>query len=575
MKEESRTKEVKTEFFTSFSDEQLDQYLEKEKKMEKKQNMTQNKTDNSKDVSDMKIVVLDTSSLGVGYHPRRNLGDIESLQGSIKRDGLQEPLLVYEVGDNKYAIIDGCRRFEAVRQFGWLRVPCIIKKGIGTVEAAHLSYVKNEERNGFDPIEIAHHLKAMSEEFGYSLRDLELMGYGSPASIANKMKLLDLAEPVQQRIQKGELTAAHGLELTKLPSKKEQERMANRITDHDLTAKRAEVQIKQYLDKGKKQEEKPKAQVPSTEIAGVYIKDSRDMSELPDKSVHLIVSSPPYNVGLEYEKGVSFHEHLFMVKDVLKECARVLVPGGTMALNVGDINNFKGRNGKNGFTQIQLMGHIYQSYLRKHQIFLTDLIIWKKSLNWKKRPDVSFSEKTAHTSYRILDNFEPVYIFRKKGEREVPPEDIVLQSRLTKEQWTAWTPGVWDIEPVRNQEGHPAVYPDELPRRLIKMYSYEADTVLDPWLGSGTTVKVARELNREAVGYEKEPQYKAVIMKKLGVAPEEAETEAVERMKASIEKIQAEIENQESPVEPVLVDEEKQEATLERADDHFEMGQLD
>jgi ParB family chromosome partitioning protein len=400
MKEESRSKEVKTEVFGSFTDEELKSLLKnKEDTMEKTEIMAEKNTENIKDVSDMQVVVLDTNSLVIGYHPRRNLGDIESLQGSIKRDGLQEPLLVYEAGD-KYAIIDGYRRFEAVRQFGWLRVPCIIKKGIDAVQAAHLSYVKNTERNGFDPIEIAHHLKAMSEEFGYSLRDLELMGYGSPASIAKKMKLLDLAEPVQKQIQEGKLTAAHGLELIRLPSKKEQERMAKRITDHDLTAKRTEIQIKRYLKKGKKQEEKPKVQVPSTDIPGVYIKDARDMSEQPDKSVHMIVSSPPYNIGLEYEKGVSFAEHLFMVKDVLKECARVLVSGGIMALNVGHINNFKGRNGKNDFNQIQLMGHIYQGYLRKHQIFLTDLIIWKKSLNWTKRPDISFSEKTPHTSSR-------------------------------------------------------------------------------------------------------------------------------------------------------------------------------
>lgn len=246
-----------------------------------------------------------------------------------------------------------------------------------------------------------------------------------------------------------------------------------------------------------------------------------------------------------------------------------------MALNVGNINNFKGRNGKNGFTQIQLMGHIYQSYLRKHQIFLTDLIIWKKSLNWKKRPDVSFSAKTPHTSYRILENFEPVYIYRKKGEREVPREDVVLNSRLTKEQWVAWTPGVWDIDPVRHQEGHPAVYPDELPRRLIKVFSYQGDLVLDPWLGSGTTVKVARELNREAVGYEKESQYKAVIMKKLGVIPESAGNNVVEAMQENIEMIsEFEGEGEESVVEPVRVEEEDHQPKAVFADDYSDAGQV-
>lgn len=528
-----------------------------------------------KEVLDLKVTAIDLSSLVITYHPRKNLRDIESLQGSIKRDGLQEPLLVYEVGDNQYAIIDGYRRFIAIQEFGWLRVPCIIKKDIGVLEAAHLSYVKNAERTGFDPIEIALHLKTMTQEFGFSLRDLELKGYGSAPSISNKMKLLDLPESVQKQIQEGEITAAHGLALVKLPTEKEQQRMAKRIIDDDLTAKRAENQINRYLAKGKEKNNGPRVQIPAKEIPGVYFKDSRDMSELPDKSVHMIMSSPPYNVGMEYEQGVPFKEHLEMVRDVLNECARVLVPGGIMALNVGDIHTFKGPNGKNDFTQIELMGHRYQNWLRKYQIFLTDLIVWKKSLPWARRPHVSYTEETVHTSYRILGNFEPVYIFRKKGQREIPSEEMVLKSRLTSEQWIAWTPAVWEINPVNKQEGHPCVYPDELCRRLIKMFSYETDTVLDPWLGSGTTVKVARELNREAVGYEKELQYKAVIMEKLGIAPDKAKDGSIDVMIENIEQIMAaESEHLEGPVELVKVDTEKQELTVESADDYIEADKV-
>ncbi|MCD6266440.1 MAG: ParB/RepB/Spo0J family partition protein [Deltaproteobacteria bacterium] len=528
-----------------------------------------------KEFSDVQVTAIDISSLDVIYHPRKNFGNIESLQSSIKRDGLQEPLLVYECGENKYAIIDGYRRFMAVKEFGWQKVPCIIKKDIVFLEAAHLSYVKNAERSGFDPIEIALHLKAMIQDFGFSLREMELKGYGSPSSISNKMKLLNLPESIQIQIEEGKLTAAHGLALVKLASNKEQQRMAKRIVDDDLTAKRALNQINRYLAKGKKKDTKPKVQVPSTEIPGVYIKDSRDMSELPDKSVHMIMSSPPYNVGMEYEKGIPFDEHLEMVKDVLKECARVLVPGGIMALNVGDINIFKGPNGKNDFTQIELMGHRYQNWLRKYQIYLTDLIIWKKSMPWATRPHVSYTEETVHTSYRILDNFEPVYIFRKKGEREVPSEEVVLKSRLIKEQWAAWAPAVWEIPSVKNQEGHPSIYPDELCLRLIKMFSYETDTVLDPWLGSGTTVKVARELNREAIGYEKEPQYKAVIMEKLGIAPEKAKDGSVDAMIENIEEIKTvESEHHERPVEPVKVDTEEQGPIVEYADGYAEADQI-
>jgi ParB/RepB/Spo0J family partition protein len=469
--------------------------------------------------------------LEVKYHPRKDLGDIEKLQGSIKRDGLQEPLLVYEAGEGRFAIIDGCRRFNAVQGLGWKVVPCLIKKDIEPAEAAHLSYVRNTEREGFNPIEIAGHLKAMRDTFGFSLRDLELKGYGTPPSIASKIKLLELPEVVQSQIREGKLTIAHGLSLLKLSNQKEMERMAKRVIDLDLTAKRTETQIDSYLAKGKKKEPKAVVAVPESDIPGVYIKDAKDMSELPDKSVHLVVTSPPYYVGMEFEKGMTYAEHWENINAVMDECARVLVPGGIMALNVGDVHNFRGVKGKNDFTQIQLVGHKYQGFLRKHQIHLTDLIVWVKSGNaFGREIFKAFSEKTPHTGYRIIINHDPVYIFRKKGERETPAEDVVLRSRLSKAEWSAWAAGIWKIERERKAEGHPSIYPEELVSRIVKMFSYEGDTVLDPFLGSGTTVKVAREMNREAVGYEREPQYKAVIMEKLGIAPGENQKQPAESM---------------------------------------------
>ena len=355
--------------------------------------------------------------LEVQYHPRKDLGDIEKLQGSIKRDGLQEPLLVYEIGEGRFAIIDGCRRFKAVQELGWKVVPCLIKNDIKPAEAAHLSYVRNTEREGFNPIEIAGHMKAMRDTFGFSLRDLELKGYGTPPSIANKIKLLDLPEAVQSQIRKGELTVAHGLSLLKLSNQKEMERMAKRIVEFEMSAKRAELQID--ILPGKGQEERGQSgwrRFRQPIFPGVYIKDARDMSELPDKSVHLVVTSPPYFVGMEFEKGMTYAEHWENIDAVMDECARVLVPGGIMALNVADIHNFKGVKGNNDYTQVQLVGHKYQGFLRKHQIHLTDLIVWVKSTKAYAR-DISkaYSEKMPHTAYRIVISHEPVYIFRKKG----------------------------------------------------------------------------------------------------------------------------------------------------------------
>lgn len=141
-----------------------------------------------------------------------------------------------------------------------------------------------------------------------------------------------------------------------------------------------------------------------------------------------------------------------------------------------------------------------------------------------------YKENTEHTSYRVFDNWEPIYIFRKKGNRELPSEDIILKSKLTSEQWIAYVNGVWKIEPVKDTQEHPCIYPDELVKRLVQMFSYVGDTVLDPFLGSGTTVKVARELGREGIGYERELKYKPVIMKKLGIEPEASEDSPSESM---------------------------------------------
>ncbi|MBI9085264.1 MAG: site-specific DNA-methyltransferase [Desulfobacterales bacterium] len=241
------------------------------------------------------------------------------------------------------------------------------------------------------------------------------------------------------------------------------------------------------------------------------------MSELPDECVHLVVTSPPYYIGMEYEKGMTWDEHIENVRPVMNECGRVLVPGGIMAINVGDITNFEGPKGQNERSQTQLMAHRYQSFLRKHNILLTDTIIWTKPPKWNAQHS-NLRDETPHCSYKTMQNWEPIYIFRKKGERQIPPDDIVLLSKLTRQQWMAYVNALWDIEPDHNiHQDHPCPYPEELVRRLVQMFSYVGDTVLDPFLGSGTTVKVARELGREAIGYERELQYKAAIMRKLGL----------------------------------------------------------
>jgi len=491
----------------------------------------------TKNANGLELSILNIDSISITHHIRNDYGDMDDLLKSMQKDGMQDPLLVNEIEPGKYVIIDGVRRITAATDMGWKQIPCLIKKGIPEADAAHLSWVKNHERKSLSPIEEARHLLRMKEEFNFTNEELYVKGYGSSARICQTLKLLGLAKPVQAMIDKKELTKEHGIHLSNLSTAKEQERMAKKVEDFNWSAKQTGLKVSRYLKKDNKIKRKlPVSIIPDGDVPGVYFKDSSDMSELPDESVQLIVTSPNYHVGMEFEKGYSYDEHWENIKLVMAETARVLVPGGIMAVNVGNINNFKGAKGNNKFTQIQLVGHKYQSILRSHGLYLTDQIAWIKS-DYANGPDASkgLSEDTPHTGYRMVDNHDPVYIYRKKGNREVPSAEIALKSIITKAEWSRWGSGVWKISRKWKMEGHPSIWPDELPERLIKLYSYEGDTVLDPFLGSGTTIRVARELGREGIGYERLPQYKEVIMRTLGgkekaPAPAKTMTESIKQI---------------------------------------------
>ena len=460
-------------------------------------------------------------------HPRQESGNLDSLITSVKKDGILSPITVIKVNESVYHVIDGDRRVEVAKKLGTETITCIVLEGYEPATAAHKSYVLNNERNHLNEIEKTLHVKKMKDTFGYSHTDLEMMGYGSKSSVSKRLNLLNLPSKVQESIANGELTMAHGGHLLKLNDSEKIEKTAKMAVANNWSATNTKSFVEKHnrkMNKANKEDEK--VRIPVQEVPGVYFKDAKDMSELPADSIGCIMSSPPYHIGMEFEQD-SYDEHLENIEKVMSECARVLFPGGVMALNVGDIHSFKGPKGKNKFSQIQPMAHIYQQFLRKHKIYLKDQIVWvKNATSFSLDNRKNYTDDTKHTEYRIVTRHEPVLIFRKTGERPVPSEDIVLDSMLTREEWKMYAPSVWTIDPVRNPEGHPAMFPDELAARIIKMYSFIGETILDPFLGSGTTIKVARELGRDGVGYERDTKYKETIMKKLGVA-EKPVTEGV------------------------------------------------
>jgi DNA modification methylase len=221
-----------------------------------------------------------------------------------------------------------------------------------------------------------------------------------------------------------------------------------------------------------------------------------DISQIPDESVHMIFTAPEHDPGYDAKRK----------KYIFEECSRVLAPGGVMVMYLLEYNpssDFKIDYSK---SQFQPGVNKYLHSLRKNDVYLTDRILFPYIPS-----RVFIDEKADHTSYRIYNNYLPFYIFRKMGIRAVPSEEIVTESRLTKEEQETWTLGVW--KPVNDKE----VNSKELTSRFIKMFSYRGDVVFNPFLQPIDTVKVAKELNRIGIDSYGKLYCKPEIKKDFGI----------------------------------------------------------
>lgn len=236
----------------------------------------------------------------------------------------------------------------------------------------------------------------------------------------------------------------------------------------------------------------------------VHYKSSVSMREVPDGSVHLIVTSPPYNVGKEYadhDDNMAFEKYLDMLDCVWKECGRVLCDGGRIAVNVADTWRTP---------YLPLHSFITQQLLELGML-MRGIIYWDKG--------TSVGASTAWGSWRSASNptlrdvGEYIVVF-SKGDFKLHSENKI--STITASEFTQYTKSVWSFPTVSaKRENHPAPFPDELPARLIKLYTHLGDVVLDPFLGSGTTVKMAMALGRKGLGYEIDKSYKPLIDRKI------------------------------------------------------------
>jgi len=254
-------------------------------------------------------------------------------------------------------------------------------------------------------------------------------------------------------------------------------------------------------------------------FAKIIIGDSRKMVELPDNGVDLVITSPPYwhikDYGVEGQIGYgqSLHEYLKSLYLVWKECFRVLKPGTRLCINIGD-----------QFLRSIIYGRYKIAPL--HSEFITQCekigFDYMGSIIWQKKTTMhTTGGATVMGSYPYPPNgmveidYEFILIFKKPGRRKPPSKEIKEKSKLTKEEWKEYFSGHWNF-PGERQIDHEAMFPEELPKRLIKMFTFVGDTVLDPFLGSGTTVKAAINLDRNSVGYEINEKFLPVIKKKIG-----------------------------------------------------------
>jgi len=265
----------------------------------------------------------------------------------------------------------------------------------------------------------------------------------------------------------------------------------------------------------------------------IIIGDSREMAELADGSVHLIVTSPPYwqlkDYGHDEQIGFNdtYEDYINNLNLVWNECWRVLHPGCRLCINVGD-----------QFARAVYYGRYKVIPIRTEIIKFCETvgfdymgaIIWQKATTCNTTGGATIMGSFPYPRNGIVKlDYEFILLFRKPGKPPLVPKVLKEQSRLTREEWNQYFFGHWRF-PGERQNGHLAVFPEELPRRLIRMFSFVGETVLDPFLGSGTTVRVAMQLQRNSIGYEVNKQFLSTIMQKVGGSTLEAHV-AVEQQK--------------------------------------------
>ena len=242
--------------------------------------------------------------------------------------------------------------------------------------------------------------------------------------------------------------------------------------------------------------------VPPEHLNTIIGRSSEAMTELPDHSVHLMVTSPPYNVGKEYDRDITLEDYLDFLHRVWREVHRVLVPGGRACVNIANL----GRK-----PYIPLHAYIIQG-MQEIGFLMRGEIIWNKGSS--ASPSTAWGSWCSPANPTLRDVHEYILIFCKSGFSRKPSSS--RQATISREEFLELTKSIWTFPAVRaKQVGHPAPFPVELPYRLMQLYTYEGELVLDPFMGSGQTAIAALQANRNYIGYEIDLEYVNLANKRI------------------------------------------------------------
>jgi site-specific DNA-methyltransferase (adenine-specific) len=241
--------------------------------------------------------------------------------------------------------------------------------------------------------------------------------------------------------------------------------------------------------------------VPSNILDRIFCKSSEKMEELPDNSVHLMVTSPPYNVGKEYDENLTLNEYRAFLKRVWAEVKRVLVPGGRVCINIANL----GRK-----PYIPLHAFVVEDMLDLGFLMRGE-IIWNKASSGS--PSTAWGSWLSAKNPTLRDIHEYILVFSKGMFSR---KNLGRKSTISKDEFLEYTKSVWTFpaEPA-TKVGHPAPFPAELPYRLIQLYTFEGEVVLDSFIGSGQTAVAAIKTKRHYVGYEINEEYVKLAEKRI------------------------------------------------------------